>query len=254
MIILDSGLQTTGDLNFASENLLDAEARDIVIQLTHKAAIPDLAGVEVIWLGLGDVAAPQKDLTPKNRQNLIAIWEAILTKAGARSVDIRSDLPSNTKRAGLPDVSIVAIVDDPSVVGVETMPEIVGFDETKVAFIADTTEFLNPDKAREELTPVALYMCRHRDYCALLAGTTASVGSNESCIALSLGRANAVADELVSMGVYREQLVTVGLGQKFIKRVPDLYPNGTLIESAAKKNRAVFIIDMRSETAQAIIT
>ena len=78
----------------------------------------------------------------------------------------------------------------------------------------------------------------------------------ESCEALALRRANAVKQLLVEhFGVPEEQLLTVGLGfQKDpFERGQDRGRDFRFIESEARKNRRVVLIDADTPIAQQLL-
>lgn len=84
LYILDSGLSTEGELNVLSENLHRLiDVQPIVDKLQKDHALPDLTGVQVVWIGLGDAADKQEDLTSRNKNTLKELWEAVLTTSGA---------------------------------------------------------------------------------------------------------------------------------------------------------------------------
>lgn len=81
---MDSGLSTEGELNVLSENLHRLiDVQPIVDKLQKDHALPDLTGVQVVWIGLGDAADKQEDLTSRNKNTLKELWEAVLTTSGA---------------------------------------------------------------------------------------------------------------------------------------------------------------------------
>ena len=130
--------------------------------------------------------------------------------------------------------------------------------ETQVRFIANQAEFLDRAAACSACKPVAEAILSHPGQKILLAGTTATMRDprQESCEQLSLDRANAVKKLLVEQfGVPEDQLLTVGLG--FLKdpfeRGQDRDRRFNFIESEARKNRRVVLIDAASPIAQQIL-
>lgn len=84
-----------------------------------------------------------------------------------------------------------------------------------------------------------------------LAGTTADVGGGDRK-QLSLVRANAARNMLVDAGVPCYQIETIGFGcSENCLRVEDHNSDGSLNESAASYNRAIYIILSDSATAHA---
>ena len=50
--------------------------------LEEREALPDLTGITVYWLGMGQVAEPQEKLNPKQTKNLEEIWKAVIEASG----------------------------------------------------------------------------------------------------------------------------------------------------------------------------
>lgn len=215
LLIMDSGLSTSGYVDF-TQNLLRANSDAVVEYLQNNNALPDLSGVSVIWAGLGDVAGDQEPLTPNCLQTLKEIWEEVLYSSGASEVEFSNDLPS-TQQAGeeLPYVTPVQIMQDAPFEFTEApLEKPLVLDEEKILFLPDSAEFADLDSAKTVLEPIANYLASHSDYSIVVAGTTATVGNNESCVAFSRKRANAVESLLISLGAEEGQIATIGLGYR----------------------------------------
>lgn len=253
IIIADSGLSTSGYLNF-TQNLLRADSHTVIDYLVDTKALPALSDICITWVGLGDVAGNQDVLTPSGLETLKSIWSGVLYAAGARSVEFTADLPgvSTTESSSLPYVTPVPILQDtPLTIDVSNIcfdaPLILG--EEKILFLPDTSTFADCDAAMATLKPIADYMVSHPSFQILLAGTTATAGSNDDCKHLSKARAMAVKELLTSMGVDEHQVAaTIGLGYDHKYHVPDIGVNGLQNENAPA-NRSVIIFDASSEAA-----
>ena len=128
--------------------------------------------------------------------------------------------------------------------------------ETQVRFVGDEAIFIDEEAAREALKPVAEILLAHPDHPVLIAGTTATVGTQESCVDLSDRRAAAVKDLLVKeYGVPADQLLTIGLGyaDDIFKRGKDIDSNGRFVETEGAKNRRVLVLDANDERAQKVL-
>ena len=130
--------------------------------------------------------------------------------------------------------------------------------ETQVRFIVDKAEFLDPEAAYRACAPVAEAILSHPGHQILLAGSTATMAHSrqESCERLSLARANAVKKLLVEQfGVPEEQLLTIGLGfeKDPFERGQDRDRRRRFIETEAKKNRRVVLIDANSPIARQLL-
>ena len=128
--------------------------------------------------------------------------------------------------------------------------------ETQVRFVGDEATFIDENEARTALAPVAEIILAHPDHTILIAGTTATVGTQAECLELSGQRAEAVKTMLVQeFGVPADQLITIGLGYEadpFV-RGRDRDANGNQIETEAVKNRRVVVLDADSEMGRSIL-
>lgn len=279
IILADSGLSTTGLLNFASsQQLIEENPESIVEQLVDRKSLPNLSGVNVEVIGLGQTSGDQTSLTPSLKAQLTEIWQAILSSSGATVTINTTPLKAATEsEQSLPAVSTITVIKDsltftvPSYIEEtsveETMPteetpvtpaettvtpvidEVVRFDETSIKFKSNTAELADKDKAAAALKPIGKILKDKPDLTVYLAGMTASTGGDGKH--LSLERAEAVKSLLLDMGANEEQISCVGLGraENFL-RVKDLDNDGNLVESKAKLNRAVFLFGADSDTAK----
>ena len=81
LVVADPGLSTTGYLNFCKDDLFHTDTADIVEALVDEKAIPDLEGVNVLWMYAGQTAEPQERLSEVQKAKLIEIWTAVLEQA-----------------------------------------------------------------------------------------------------------------------------------------------------------------------------
>lgn len=277
VILDDSGLSSTGLLNFASSQLIEEDPANIVKQLEDRKAIPNLNGINVEVIGLGQTSGDQTALTTALKAQLTAIWQAILSSSGATVTINTTPLTIKDSKASLPAVSTITIIKDSLVFTAptyveetsveETTPaeetpvtpietpvtpvieEVVRFDETNVKFKSNTAELADKEKAVTALKPIGEILKNNPDLTVYLAGMTASTGGDGK--QLSLERAKTVKSLLLEMGAADTQVSCVGLGrsENFL-RVNDLDKDGNLVESKAKLNRAVFLFGSDSETAK----
>lgn len=277
VILDDSCLSTTGLLNFASSQLIEEDPANIVKQLEDRKAIPNLNGINVEVIGLGQTSGDQTALTTALKAQLTAIWQAILSSSGATVTINTTPLTIKDSKASLPAVSTITIIKDSLVFTAptyveetsveETTPaeetpvtpietpvtpvieEVVRFDETNVKFKSNTAELADKEKAVTALKPIGEILKNNPDLTVYLAGMTASTGGDGK--QLSLERAKTVKSLLLDMGAKEKQVSCVGLGrtENFL-RVNDLDSDGNLMENKAKLNRAVFLFGSDSETAK----
>lgn len=128
--------------------------------------------------------------------------------------------------------------------------------QAQVMFKAESAEFVDPEAAEAALKPVAEVILAHPDHPVLLAGTTATDGSQEARVDLSNRRAAAVKKLLVdSFDVPESQLLTVGLGfeaDPFV-RGKDRDANGKFVETEGAKNRRVVVMDANAPVAKELL-
>ena len=245
MVIYDSGLSTTGMLDFAAKNLIDTPAESIVAQLKEIHEIPDLTDVHVLWLGCGEVCGEQQKLSEDYKYKLKAIWEEILIEGGASGVDFQhSESSGEEPDTELPDCSTVSVIEEPMDIDDNRMPEITRWDgESSVRFKGDLAEFVDVAAAKEDLRPAAEYLAANPTESVYIFGMTATITGGGSGIEIAEARANACKDVLKEYGVNDKQMTVVGLGQiDNPLRVDDVDENGNQIEELAQKNRAVVMI------------
>lgn len=278
IILNDSCLSTTGLLNFASSQLIEEDPANIVKQLEDRKSLPNLSGVNLEVIGLGQTSGDQTALTTALKAQLTAIWQAILSSSGATVTINTTPLKATTEsEQSLPAVSTITVIKDSLTLTVptyveetsveETTPteetpvtpietpvtpfieEVVRFDETSVKFKSNTAELADKDKATAALKPIGEILKNNPDLTVYLAGMTASTGGDGK--QLSLERAKTVKSLLLDMGAKEKQVSCVGLGrtENFL-RVNDLDSDGNLVENKAKLNRAVFLFGSDSETAK----
>ncbi|MGH3962584.1 MAG: OmpA family protein [Pseudonocardiaceae bacterium] len=237
IVVIDSGLQTTGALRFQDQDgaLLNANPDEVVELLRRTQQLPNLTGMRVIFTGLGDTAAPQQPLPAPARAVLVALWTKIVEAAGGKAEVKQAPLPSTRTIDGLPPVTIVPV----AAKSIGPLPSITVLRDGTVGFVPDQAVFRDSAQARAVLADYAREITNGRR--ALLTGTTASAGTSEYRLRLSQERANAVRDLLVSLGAPADRISTRGLGSDFPGYVPDHDPQGNLNPIPAAQNRQVII-------------
>ncbi len=260
IVVFDTGLCTTGKLNFLNLNYLKLiknkknlnsddvgkeEVAKLVEELEADAEIPELSGITVTWYGLGEVDKPQPGLSKLDIENLRFIWAEILKRSKAtpsRAKNIKSDyfIQSNGYETVISEQYVTPVI------WWEDAEEIV-LNEEEIGFVAEQAELLSEDEAEKILRPYAQNLLNYDDLKILLLGTTSSYYGGS--IQLSLQRAEKVKEKLVELGVPEERMVTVGLGyhEEFCENDA---PNGEFMEEIGKNNRVVSILPLESEKAQ----
>lgn len=257
IIVLGTGLSTTGVLNF-NNNLISAEPDVIVELLNEKSEIPNFSDITVYWQQLGDVAAPQKALTSAQKNKLQKIYGSLVETGGgtfvyneimANPVNESVEYPAVTP-VDLPDDTPIAFeADELDTEDDKAFEEPQVLSESQVEFIGDQANYLYPDKAVENIRPIAEYLLKHDDVNIVLIGSTAGDSTNASTLKLSQERADAVKKTLLDLGVSADRITTVGMGASDPWHISNAGYDG----AAASANRKVVLLDARSATAQTIL-
>lgn len=237
IIVIDSGLQTTGALRFQDQNgaILDANPSEVVDQLRRTGQLPDLTGIRVVFTGLGDTAAPQQTLPQPARAVLVELWKTIVEAAGGTAEIQEAPLPNTRKLDGLPPVTVVPV----AVRSIGPVPSVTVLRDGTVGFLPDQAVFRDPGQARSVLTDYAREIQNGKQ--AVLTGTTASAGDEAGRLQLSRDRANAVRELLISLGAPADRIEARGVGSDFPGYVPDRDAQGNLDPLRAAQNRQVII-------------
>ncbi|MDQ4010730.1 MAG: OmpA family protein [Actinomycetota bacterium] len=237
IVVIDSGLQTTGALRFQDQDgaLLNANPDEVVGLLRRTQQLPNLTGMRVVFNGLGDTAPPQQPLPVPARAAVVALWTKIVESAGGMVEVKQAPLPSTRTMDGLPPVTIVPV----AVKSIGPLPSVTVLRDGTVGFVPDQAVFRDPGQARAVLADYAREIANGRR--AMLTGTTASAGTSEYRLRLSQERANAVRDLLVSLGAPADRIRTQGLGSDFPGYVKDQDAQGNLDPIPAAQNRQVII-------------
>lgn len=256
IVLIGTGLSTAGVMNF-SNNLISAEPETVVNLLKEKSEIPDFTGITVYSQQLGDVAAPQQELTSVQRIKLEKIYGGIVETGGGSFIynDIIANPVDETKQ--YPSVTPVNLPADTPISFEEVIfeednifEEPVFLTEEKIGFVADKAVFLNPDEANEILQPVVEYLVKHPSVSIVLAGTTAGDKDSDFTLSLSRQRAETVKNVLVELGVSADKIIAIGLGSE---KDPWHVYNAGYDGAAASGNRKVVLLDSSSERAVAIL-
>ncbi len=256
IVLMGTGLSTTGVMNF-SNNLISAEPETIVNLLKEKSEIPDFTGITVYSQQLGDVAAPQQELSSAQKIKLEKIYGSIVETGGGNFIynEIIANPVDDTRQ--YPSVTPVKLPSDAPISFEEVafeeeniFEEPVFLTEEKIGFVADKDTFLNPTEASETLRPVAEYLANHPSVSILLAGTTAGDSDSDFTLTLSRKRAETVKNVLIDLGVNADRIITIGLGSE---KDPWHVHNAGYDGAAASGNRKVVLLDASSERAASIL-
>jgi OmpA-OmpF porin, OOP family len=238
VVLIDSGLQTTGQIRFQDPGTFGADPKEFVEYLQKRSLMPRLVGRSVVLVGLGNTAEPQAALDPSLRTKVTALWQTVASSADASCVEV---LDTAASRSSVPTDVPVAAVPLPVVPPFQPCGETVLRDGDTVGFLPDQAVFRDPAAARKTLQDLATLIINGRQLVELI-GTTAKAGPTEAGrIELSNRRAEAVKGVLVELGVSAERVTTRGVGATWPGRVNDIAPDGSLIPTAAALNRSVIV-------------
>lgn len=215
VVLLDSGLQTRPPLDFREDGLLDQALSGgpaaVVPQLREAGMLPDLTGRAVTLAGIGYPADPQPRLDQGRRQGLVQLWQGIAEAAGAQPVTVVTAARTDGAVTGVPEVEVVDIPPPGNIaLGCDTRSVL--YDTGPVGFRPDSTEFVDPEAAREALRDFAQWLAGNPTGQAELTGNIAHYGANERDHGLALHRAEAVRAELIRLGAEPEQVRASGGG------------------------------------------
>jgi outer membrane protein OmpA-like peptidoglycan-associated protein len=239
LILLDSGLNDRGALDFTVPGMVAAQPSEVASQLRAAGNEPDLRGFTVLLVGLGFTSLPQAPLAAKWRGNVTRIWAAVVTYGGAKVEVIPQPAEGPSVRTSEP-VKLIPVPADQPVRPTVRAP-IVFTGESPVRFEPNSTAFVDSAAAVQALTPIARWLAADRSRRALLVGTTADVGPMTGQVALSRLRADRVRADLVTLGASPGQISVRGVGSDFPGFIPDRDASGTLLAGPAVLNRSVRI-------------
>jgi outer membrane protein OmpA-like peptidoglycan-associated protein len=237
IIVIDNGLQTVGEMPLQGPGALAADPDQVAQSLYDAHRLENLlTGTEITLIGLGNGYAPQQSLGQHKLDQLKALWNKVLRKAGAADVYIESEpLPNEAPGDGLPTVSVVPAADEPP----PTVAPCIPLRADQVGFLGDKAEFRDTELAHQVLTPIAQKI-NNEKITATLKGTTA-LPEPTGPGSLSDRRAQAVRDVLVSLGTPETSLRTVGLGTNFTGYVDPNAPDGVFKETVGVQDRLVIV-------------
>ena len=237
--VVSSGLNSTG-LLVGSSDLVNADANDIASQLANMGALANFADITVHFYGLGQSSGEQ--VIPNSVAAKLQSLYPTLVEAGGGVAIVEPDVLTRLNcDSELPNVSTVDFAQDSL-----TFPHLernqsaqVVLNETVLAFVGDSAEFIDPDKATATLAELASTIMDNHGATVLVEGYTAAspAFSSDELVDLSQRRAEAVREALVAAGVSPGFIEAIGHGDEGATSMD----TGVFSESAAKNDRRVVV-------------
>lgn len=256
LVVMDTGVQTTGSLNLTGTLLDTVDINKVVETLSENKNIPNLKTVNLIcWEGLSYVGGEQNKLTNKEAQILESLWMAILSESGASEIEFCPDMPiGEISLTGLPPVTTIPVMEDASAIVAYEPSNTIELNEETLNFQPGSDELITDEsEVKSVLTSIVDYLKENPSSKLLLAGTTASAGTESELKDLSLRRVKTVKAIMLSMGVKDEQIEVIGTGTNNPFYINDKNADGSLNSEIAKINRSVIICGYESDMAKTIL-
>jgi outer membrane protein OmpA-like peptidoglycan-associated protein len=252
VIIMNTGVVTIGALDFSARGIDRFDfsvSNDKIVEFASGVAnalsvnrqMPNLSGVDVVFMGLGDVAYPQMELSAHVRNGLNVLWRTILDRAGAESVTISpytsTRKPNVPKSRGgeFPDVRPIEFLEN---TGWQVSSE-------QVHFNLGQWIYANPEEAERNLRRFADVIRRHIDgkpnVKIYVVGSESKDQDREYTTVLSERRASTVMETLVKFGVPRNRMEAFGLAV-YLPRREDDRPGNVFCEVIGARNQKVVLI------------
>jgi len=237
LLIVSSGLSTAGGFDLRQVGW-DADPAGIAATLKQRGLLPDLAGWQVIFSGLGDTDGRQPALPLPQRTTLTGYWLAICHAAGATRCgtdDLTRPSPPSRSTTPVPVVPVPAItsVSGPKNSAGISVPSDALFAFNSAALLSGANSVLGPLAARAQAGGQRV---------SITGYASPDGGSAAYNKALSGQRALAVRARLIALGVPASQIFSVkGLGTDGASPQA-CQVNGQLDEAKCQQLRRVVIL------------
>ena len=248
LVLLDSGLDDRGALDFTVPGLLAAAPAEVAGQLNRDGDLPPLHGFTVVLAGIGYTSPPQVQPSVKWRNNVTAIWTAVAAAAGARAEVIPVPVQGRSVRTGEP-VEPVPVPAAQPVVPVTGRTFVLN-GESAARFLPNSTAFADPAAAARLLRRFARWLAADPARHAWLVGTTADVGPMVGRVKLSVAPPAGCRRNWWRSALRSRRSRPEGVGSDFPQFKPDRSSSGTLLADQATLNRTVRIT-LRSPASSA---
>lgn len=228
LILVGSGLSDRGVLD-TTDGLLAADPNDVAQYVVKNNQGLSLKGYDVVLSGFGFTAAPQSYLPSSTREQVVAIWTAVLQTLGA---NVHVDPTPNTAAAISTEYQVEPTVVQPAAACAEQSITYT-FDSSRLSFAKESAQ-LGDASSLEDLAK----MLAHADSGEIkISGHTDSDGPESENLALGQARAEAVRAYLQKANPALTFVVeSAGESQPV---VPETGLSGRSLLEAQGKNRRV---------------
>lgn len=204
LVVLSGGLSTTDPLDLRVTGW-DTDPSALARDLADRRALPDLAGREVVFAGLGRTAGAQPPIGLPQQAVLRDYWLAVCAAAGADSCTVDDgarDAPPPLSRLVPPvvPVPVVSTTPGPGATEVVEVP-------APLLFQPDRCDLRSDADPAAALAPLVERL-RSGRWSVRISGRTAPVGRGDGTV-LSACRAGRAADLLLGLGVPPSAVVEV---------------------------------------------
>lgn len=239
LIVIGSGLSDSQPLNFAANDLLHANPKEVLAELkTGEYIVPgELSGIKIVWSGIGVVAPPQQSLDAKEIRNLTNIYSLIFESMGAT-------FEADATTASADSIDTDYKVQPVKVNGLEDGISVTKLGEDTLGFEPDSAKIIDSEKAKAALAGLLGDAKRCANTKIKIEGYEAKLkgDQDEPTSKLSEDRANAVMKLFAEDGIDASRIDAAGRGNgKFENRVEELDALGEWNADKAKQNRVVIV-------------
>jgi hypothetical protein len=240
VFVFSNGFQTSGLPNFNSDFPSDFVSVDKILStLVEGKALPDLTGIDVSWIGIGQVTSRQEPLSQQAQNVLEYFWTQLIGKSGGKAPKVYgTGALGNEAPVGATANLPLAEIDQ---LCLFQLGEIDGF-----SFKGNSSEFVSLSLARSGAERIAKEVtdsgCAGSSFKVtgfVASGVSkAEYDSSGPNMTLAKNRAQAFADLLLALGIQVSDVAAGGKGP-----FADWKPNGEFDENLGKRNRIVKVED-----------
>lgn len=240
LIIIGSGLSDSGVLNFANNNILDTDVKNILSEIEKSDELPQIETekeISILWTGLGRNVPPQASIGEANIEKLKQIYEGVFEKVidGKKKILTMDDYLS-----GSSSINTNYTVKTTGA-RVKSIYEVTFSSDSSVSFYGDKAVFQHSDEEIfNELSGVKTTADNNPNSKIYIDGFVAAVDcSGTKDINLAQSRAEATKNFLVEkMRIATERIIATGKPDTIVYECDE---DGRWLEDLAKQNRIVKI-------------